>query len=139
MTRWFRIEVSLIIAGIVGVIACSGSSPSPTGGAGGAGGSGSATGATVSTGAAPSACDLEAVCAKCIECARLGPCFDQYDYCNDNTECIAMTACVDSCGGNNPPCEALCEEAHPDGVPAWKTMDGCTSSSCPMSCGAGGG
>lgn len=55
-----------------------------------------------------------------------------------NPDCILMEACDADCGGNNPPCEALCEAAHAEGVPSFKALKGCTTSACPMSCGAGG-
>jgi hypothetical protein len=120
-------------------MACSGGvAAPPDGGAAGVGGGASAS-TTSTSSAATGGCDNGVICAKCVECAKLGPCSSQSDTCDDNPECIAMSACVDGCGMNDLPCTALCNEAHPDGVTDWKALSGCEASACPMSCGAGGG
>ena len=78
-------------------------------------------------------------CTPCRDCAADGPCTIESAACQQAPGCTDLHDCMEYCGQNNPPCASDCEGQYPDAVSAFDSLDGCLTSTCVMSCGAGGG
>lgn len=77
------------------------------------------------------------VCFSCQECTFEGPCIQEVDACNQNSDCWAFNDCLANCGG--PDCQAQCEAAFPLGSQLLYDLAFCVlCEECPINCGGRG-
>ena len=146
-----------LAAGFLLLAACGGSIDiQTTGGAGGAGAGSSSgagassssvqgsggTGVTVGTGGAGAGATGSTgsgggmicpgfgdPCTSCLSAA----CPAIFCSCSNNADCLALSACLNNCGGASD-CAQACQTAHENGIADLYALSGCAGASCPSEC-----
>ena len=78
----------------------------------------------------PGQCAAQASsCDQCLDCATVETCGEPLDACIANVDCVSLVDCYAACD-DDPSCEAGCDAAWPDGLPAFDAMIQCLEGEC---------
>lgn len=96
------------------------------------------TSITTTTSTGPSTCDNSGDCGDgqsgCIGCALNSDCFQSYDACINETECIDYSTCLNDC--MDEACQQQCMDQYPVGGQLYQSLVLCVFCfSCPNDCG----
>jgi hypothetical protein len=77
------------------------------------------------------------VCVICQDCSFQGPCIEEMEACNANSDCWGFNDCLANCG--EPDCQQECEAAFPLGSQLLYDLAFCVlCDACPINCGTRG-
>src|SRR5437762_1440208 len=103
---------------------------------GSVGGGGTGTGGGGSSGTDAASCGvINFGSALCNSCMRQSCCARDMT-CSNNTDCLTLVTCLNSCASSNPTCVSTCRTQSQNGVAAYDNLADCRASFCSTACGA---